>query len=709
MTYTVAFKPSFLADYSKFDRNIQKRINFAVAELEQNPVTPRAETIKRLKHHDKLWRYRIGDYRMVYAAYPENKLVQLIGIGSRDDIYDRLSYRPDEPEYKDYSPVFEKALDPGQEKPEEWLHYSSPANQTTQNQLLPYRLTPALLLEWGVPEKYHHFFVQCETEDALQNCGASESYIFRLMDCLWPATANDIVNDPNYLLKSPQDLSLYATGDLEAFLLLLDDDQKGLVDWALKGPTLVKGGPGSGKSTVAIYRVNEILNNFSKGKKKTRVLFTTYTRALAEYSKQLIYYLLDDTLASTIYLEVTTFDSVSRSIVCDFEGSPDIATQQELTYALTSGRSILSSNSLIEDSSNIMKSLSSLDNDYLLEEFEWVIEGQGIETKDEYLRVDRSGRGFAFDQRLRSMVWELYQSYNNFLQTLRKTSWGALRKKALEYALSSMKNEEKWDYVFVDEAQDLTPIALALCTELCKSPAGIFLTADASQSIYNKGFAWKNVHDSMRVTGRTRILKRNYRTTRQIAVAAKSIINNSGAEDKEALDQIYVHVGPKPIVYEALDRTEGYVWLANNLSKAASELRLPMSSIAILSPQNFMAKEAAEQLTNYGLTTDYVSGGDISIKSPSAKAMTLHSSKGLEFPIVALIYIEAGFIPRNISDNRSENLEKHLAKELRLLFVGMTRAMRRLFVVYQCGKKSPFLNSIDINLWDLKSFGDKEE
>ncbi|MBW6474131.1 MAG: UvrD-helicase domain-containing protein [Anaerolineaceae bacterium] len=705
MTYVISFKRSFLSDYVQLGRNMQKRINFAVAEVEQKPVTPRAATIKNLKYHERLWRYRIGDYRMVYAAYPEKNLVQLLGIGPRGEIYDRLGYHPDEPQYENYSEILEEALDPGQEKPVEWLQYLQPDQEAAQSQDLPYRLTPDLLSRWGIPQEYHPLFEGCETEDQLQNCGAPESYIFRLMDCLWPATAEEIVDDPNYVLQNPQDLARYASGDLRAFLLLLDKDQENLTNWALQGPTLVKGGPGSGKSTVAMYRVRELIKAASKEKQDIKVLYTTYTNALVEYSRQLIEYLLEDIEDDGVDLQVTTLDKIAYHIVQQVEGRLDMASRQELLYALASGRANLTNydKNLKIKYANLSEGIRLLGDDYLLEEIEWVIEGQGIETLRGYLDADRTGRGVAMDQRTRSIIWLLYENYQKFLKTLGKTSWAGLRRKAFQYVKSGQWEGEKWGFVIVDEAQDLTPVALALCLEICQSPEGIFLTADASQSIYNKGFAWKNVHDSMRVTGRTRILRRNYRTTRQIALAAHAIIRHSGAGDEEALDQTYIHVGPKPTMYESLNSDEGYTWLANQLKKAVSELKMPLSSIAVLGPHNWMVEEAAEKLSNYGLDTTYVSG-NINLETPSAKAMTLHSSKGLEFPIVALIYIEEDFIPYRGRDQRIEDMEKHLAKENRLLFVGMTRAMRRLFVLHRQGRGSSFLRDLDPSLWQIKRF-----
>ena len=88
----------------------------------------------------------------------------------------------------------------------------------------------------------------------------------------------------------------------------------------------------------------------------------------------------------------------------------------------------------------------------------------------------------------------------------------------------------------------------------------------------------------------------------------------------------------------------------------------------------------------------------------SVQMMTLHSAKGLEFPVVFLAGMEDGLFPHQRSVTDLAGLEE----ERRLCYVGATRAMRQLYITYaeqrrlygvdQYGQPSRFINELPSEL-----------
>jgi len=89
--------------------------------------------------------------------------------------------------------------------------------------------------------------------------------------------------------------------------------------------------------------------------------------------------------------------------------------------------------------------------------------------------------------------------------------------------------------------------------------------------------------------------------------------------------------------------------------------------------------------------------------------MTLHSAKGLEFPVVVLAGLEEGLFPHS----RSSEDEEELEEERRLCYVGMTRARsrlvltgaarRRIFGEYQASEPSRFIDEVPAELIERKT------
>src|SRR5436853_5122945 len=124
-----------------------------------------------------------------------------------------------------------------------------------------------------------------------------------------------VLQQTDFLLNDVNDLLRYKEGELLGFLLKLSPEQEKYVTWGMNasGPTLLKGGPGTGKSTIALYRVRSLVQELrKKGRDEFRILFTTYTNALVNSSKQLLPQLLAEDLK---YVEVQTADRIAMMLL----------------------------------------------------------------------------------------------------------------------------------------------------------------------------------------------------------------------------------------------------------------------------------------------------------------------------------------------------------------------------------------------------------
>jgi DNA helicase-2/ATP-dependent DNA helicase PcrA len=80
-------------------------------------------------------------------------------------------------------------------------------------------------------------------------------------------------------------------------------------------------------------------------------------------------------------------------------------------------------------------------------------------------------------------------------------------------------------------------------------------------------------------------------------------------------------------------------------------------------------------LTDVALVADV---DELSEEVEAVTLLTLHSAKGLEYPVVFLTGLEEGLLPHS----RSMESPMEVAEERRLLYVGMTRAEQRLYLTY---------------------------
>lgn len=699
MSFEIAMAESFPLELGRAPKKVRHAYtNLVMPMLREKPQHDGAPHTKRLEGYRGLWRFRVSDdYRLVYRVEPSTRLVTLLMLGPRGSIYDRLGATDgmapgprivSQAEHllerePNAAEIGEAEVALGNEAPEPSLDLDRP---------LPLLLTTETLAAMGVKEEHFGALVTAKTEgELIALCGAlPEDVLRRVLDGLWPRPIEQIVEQPVRLAVEPGDIEVAADGakSLDSFLLNLDTEQQAFLDRFRRpdaqGPWLVKGGPGSGKSTLAVYCIRALLERHAEPHllpaPPLRVLLTTYTNALVNASRHIAEQLLAHLESSSVVIK--TVDAIARQHLPESWGLREAVHGRELDQfgarALRECR---------EKSREF--SFDPRDLDFLLEEVRLVLVGRGLRPAEEYLAEDRSGRGRGLSAQQRRDVYEFAERLTGTLKSQEK----CLFEERVAAAASAAK--PAYDYVFIDEAQDLTPVALRLCVGLGKSPSRVFIAADTNQSIYGNGLSWARVGADLHFAGKARILRRNYRTTTEIWRGTRQIATGEPL-DQETLDIETVYRGPWPILSRCSSKRVMGDRLNRFLFDALRDERLAPSCAAVLCRTKRDIEDVLA-VVDPRLKPYYAEGRTLDLGRPGVRVMTMHAAKGLQFPVVAVAKVEDGLVPHPAGGGIDES--EHRAKELRLFLVACTRAMRHLLVLTTARSPSPFLAGITDDLW----------
>ena len=274
----------------------------------------------------------------------------------------------------------------------------------------------------------------------------------------------------------------------------LDDAQRAAADLE-GGPVIVVAGPGTGKTRVLTHRLARLIGE--EGVPPESILAVTFTNKAAAEMRERVHALLPDERALD-GLTLGTFHAVALNLMkgCTSGETPQVIDEVEATQLAAE---------VVADAEVSMSARDAR----LAVSFAKTNPGADV---TEALR----GIGEAYQDRLRRLgVWDFDDILLEFLAMLRKGD------------VASERVRNRFAHVLVDEFQDVNAVQYELVTALSRDGTRLFVIGDPDQAIYGFRGASAAYFGTLREdlpSARTIVLDRSYRSTRQIAGAAASVI-----------------------------------------------------------------------------------------------------------------------------------------------------------------------------------------
>ncbi|WP_270259790.1 3'-5' exonuclease [Kocuria marina] len=504
-----------------------------------------------------------------------------------------------------------------------------------------------------------------------------------------------------------------ASGDFEAWRLFLHPDQQEYVDKRTYGPFRLSGGAGTGKTVVLVHRAVRL----ARENPGARILVVSYTRNLVDMIAQQIRS-LDPGVRMAGQLgqpgiSVMTLDQVAHRVLSEANGSAALSEAMEEVVGWGVKRTPGYRNSGAYGVSPWDEAIEAVGSElparlavpaFFQSEYQEVVLPGHITDERAYLRAPRVGRGTRLGRNQRRAVWAAVQRYRAEGLASQAIDWDEAAAVAAA-VLHRSGGIGVADHVLIDEGQDFTPTRWLLARACVpEGPDDLFIAEDSNQRIYGQRIVLG--HFGIKVVGRSRRLRLNYRTTEQNLDLALKVLEGGAYNLDEVEDEQLDHSheryissrsGPAPVLLPARDLAHEYELAARLLKQWLSELSedgLAASTLGILTRTKRERDALVRTLGEHGVPVAPVDTQDIPAGTPAV--MTLHRAKGTEFSRVLLFEVSESAIPKFFPGSQYDEKahQDSALRERSLLYVGATRA-RDVLAISWSKKASPFLPTVD--------------
>lgn len=447
--------------------------------------------------------------------------------------------------------------------------------------------------------------------------------------------------------------------DYERMVLRLSAEQQTVLSQIrIDSDFLVKGSAGTGKTLVLLKAIEKakgkgtdkanVQDELDMAELKGPIALLTYTKTLVKYDQWLSGLMLSGVLDRDD--RISTVDSYLKTVM---EG---ICPDATYSYMLEGFRAL--AERYCEGTGLTAQELESEAENYV-----WA----GYISEKEYCMdgIARTGMRTPLPVDKRIAVWRAIEAMKQDM--IREKNFSKCA--AASYILEN-NPEAVVDYLFIDEVQDLPAVVLKALRKLTRR--SMILAGDADQSIYQRGFSFKRA--GIDITGHTRILNANYRNTGPIHDLAEKYRILSGGEPEQKA--IAWREGTYPVHLTAPNSKELLETLLDRIKLFIETFDYEPQNLCILAANKNDVGAIQVKLAAEGIATKNIKDDDFDFTSTgSIRLSTMHSAKGLDFPVVFLylnqhIYCGHSFTPED-TDKQVRNL----------IYVSLTRAMEHLEVL----------------------------
>lgn len=439
------------------------------------------------------------------------------------------------------------------------------------------------------------------------------------------------------------------------------------------GPAQVTGGPGTGKTVVALHRVRHLLRHLREG---DRILLTTYTNALVAALRAGLAELVDDeTLRDRV--DIMTVDAFAGRVLST--SRRPLRADEEATRWKRAARAVGFTGN----------------PQFLAQEYKHVVLAQDLRTYQQYENAGRKGRGSALPAAARPPVW---RAMEEFTARLSADGLRTYLGTCAEAADLLRRSGPRYRHVVVDEAQDLHPAQWRLLrAAVPERPDDLFIAGDPHQRIYDSKVSLKAV--GIKVAGRSTKMRKNYRSTHEILSWSTALLVGRPFTELEDDARHETLLGYRSALHGTGPETHAATSTEGELAAMVTRVRgwldsgIAPGDIGVSARFKRICDQAVERLEAAGIPARRLRADQPTV-ADAVNVGTMHSFKGLEYRCVAVVGVHDGALPfpKAVTPVEVDRLqhESDLLAERCLLFVACTRARDGLYVSWS-GDPSPFL------------------